>query len=87
MTLASQGYTVILDAKYDRQSLRAPVIEQAQTKGIAIEILYCEASEEVLRDRIAQRQGDISDADLNVLAQQSFEAFSEAEKTLVTTVN
>jgi uncharacterized protein len=86
-TLASQGYTVILDAKYDRQALRAPVIEQAQAKGIAIEILYCEASEDVLRDRIAQRQGDISDADLDVLAKQSFEAFSETEKSLVKTVS
>lgn len=85
-TLASQGYTVILDAKYDRQALRAPVIEQAQAAGIAIEILYCEASEEVLRDRIAQRQGDISDADLDVLAKQSFEAFTETEKPLVKTV-
>lgn len=87
VTLASQGYTVILDAKYDRQSLRAPVIEQAQAQGIAIEILYCEASEEVLRDRVSQRQGDISDANLDVLAQQSFEEFSEAEKPLVKTVS
>ncbi|MBD1842400.1 AAA family ATPase [Cyanobacteria bacterium FACHB-63] len=87
ITLASQGYTVILDAKYDRQSLRAPVIEQAQAQGIAIEILYCEASEEVLRDRIAQRQGDISDADLEVLARQTFEAFNEAEQPLVKAVS
>jgi hypothetical protein len=87
VTLASQGYTVILDAKYDRQALRAPVIEQAQAHGIAIEILHCEASEEVLRDRLVQRQGDISDADLDVLAQQTFEAFSETEKPLVKTVS
>lgn len=85
VTLASQGYTVILDAKYDRQALRASVIEQAQ--GIPVEILYCEASEEELRDRIAQRQGDISDADLDVLAKQSFEAFTETEKPLVKTAS
>ncbi|BAU13521.1 hypothetical protein LEP3755_40610 [Leptolyngbya sp. NIES-3755] len=87
VTLASQGYTVILDAKYDRQSLRASVIEQAQAQGIEIGILYCEASEDVLRDRIAQRQGDISDANLEVLANQSFEAFTEIEQPLVKTVS
>ncbi|GAP95071.1 bifunctional aminoglycoside phosphotransferase/ATP-binding protein [Leptolyngbya sp. NIES-2104] len=87
VTLASQGYTVILDAKYDRQALRAPVIEQAQAHGIPVEVLYCEASEEELRDRIAQRQGDISDADLDVLAEQSFEAFTETEKLLVKTMS
>ncbi len=85
--LASQGYTVILDAKYDRQALRAPVIEQAQAQGIAIEIRYCEAPEAVLRDRLSQRQGDISDADLDVLDRQTFEAFSETEKPLLQTIS
>ncbi|MCU0551082.1 MAG: AAA family ATPase [Leptolyngbya sp. Prado105] len=85
-TLASQGYTVILDAKYDRQALRAPVIEKAQAAGIEIEILHCDVSAEVLRDRVAQRQGDISDADLDVLAQQTFEAFSGSEKPFVKAV-
>ena len=85
--LASQGWTIILDAKYDRQALRTPVIEQAQAAGIAIEILYCEASEDDLRDRVSQRQGDISDADLEVLAQQTFEAFSETEKPFVRAVS
>jgi uncharacterized protein len=85
--LASQGYTVILDAKYDRQALRTPVIEKAQAQEIPIEILYCDVPAEVLRDRVAQRQGDISDADLDVLAQQTFETFSEAEKPFVRTVD
>ncbi|WNZ48708.1 AAA family ATPase [Leptolyngbya boryana CZ1] len=86
-TLASQGYTVILDAKYDRQALRTPVIEKAQAQGIEIEILYCDVPAEVLRDRVAQRQGDISDADLDVLANQTFETFSETEKPLVKTLS
>jgi predicted kinase len=59
------------------------VIEQAQAQGIAIEILYCEVPEDVLRERLSQRQDDISDADLNVASQQTFEAFSETEQPLV----
>jgi len=86
ITLASQGYRVILDAKYDRQALRAPVIEQAQAHGIEVEILYCEAPEEVLRDRVAQRQGDISDATIEVLTQQQMEPFTEMEKPFVKTI-
>ena len=86
ITLAAQGDTVILDAKYDRQAHRIPVIEQAQANGIAIEILYCEAPEAVLRDRVSQRQGDVSDANLEVLSQQTFEAFSETENPLIKAV-
>jgi uncharacterized protein len=84
--LASQGYSVILDAKYDRQAFRLPVIEQAQAAGIAVEILHCDAPMEVLRDRVMQRQGDISDATASVLENQQMEPFSEAEQAFVKTV-
>ncbi len=82
--LASQGYSVILDAKYDRQAFRLPVIEQAQGAGIPVEILYCDVPMEVLRDRVAQRQGDISDATPDVLENQRMEPFSDVEKAFVT---
>ena len=85
--LASQGFTVILDAKYDRQALRAPVIEKAQAYNIPLEILYCTAPEEVLRDRVSQRSGDISDADAAILAQQSMEPFSATEQPFVKTID
>jgi uncharacterized protein len=84
--LAAQGYCVILDAKYDRQAFRLPVIEKAQGAGIAVEILYCDAPMEVLRDRVMQRQGDISDATASVLENQQMEPFSEAEQAFVKTV-
>jgi aminoglycoside phosphotransferase family enzyme/predicted kinase len=86
ITLASQGYTVILDAKYDRQALRSPVIEKAEAAGLSLEILHCDAPAEVLRDRISQRS-DISDATPEVLATQSLDPFSEAELPLVKTIN
>ncbi|ELS03236.1 hypothetical protein Xen7305DRAFT_00029560 [Xenococcus sp. PCC 7305] len=83
--LASYGYTVILDAKYDRQSLRTAVIAKAQTKQISLEIIFCTAPEQVLRDRLWARTGDISDATVELLESQkkSFEAFTEAEKPLI----
>lgn len=87
LKLAAQGYTVILDAKYDRQTQRQTAIEQAKTNQIPIEILYCEAPIEVLHDRIAQRQGDISDATADVLAQQQLEPFTELEQPFVKTID
>ena len=83
--LANQGFTVILDAKYDRQALRSAVIFQANNNQIPLEIIFCTAPDEVLRDRLLARTGDISDATVDLLESQkkSFEAFTEAEKPLV----
>lgn len=87
--LAKEGYTVILDAKYDRLALRQPVIAQAQANNISLKIIYCSAPEAVLRDRLNQRQGDISDAGADLIASQkaNAEAFTTAEQVYVTTVN
>ncbi|NJR51524.1 MAG: AAA family ATPase [Leptolyngbyaceae cyanobacterium CSU_1_3] len=87
ITLASQGYTVILDAKYDRETLRLPVIAAAESQQIAIEILHCEAPLPVLRDRLQQRQGDISDATADLLDQQYMEPFTDAEKPYLKTLD
>jgi uncharacterized protein len=84
--LAVQGFTVILDAKYDRQSLRAAVIDLAQSEGIQLDIIHCNASERVLLDRLAQRTGDIADATVDLLASQqaAWEDFTVVEKPYVT---
>ena len=47
MMLVKEGYTVILDAKYDRLALRQSVITQARTQ-IPLKIVYCTAPESVL---------------------------------------
>ncbi|MEO1342377.1 MAG: adenylyl-sulfate kinase, partial [Cyanobacteria bacterium J06635_13] len=52
----------IIDAKYDRLSLRQPVITQAHANDIPLTIVHCTAPIEVLRDRLNKRQNDISDA-------------------------
>jgi uncharacterized protein len=83
--LAKQGWTVILDAKYDRQALRQPVITQAESNHLAVKILHCTAPLEVLRDRLNARQGDIADATADLLTDQIkvTEAFTETEQAKV----
>lgn len=87
--LATQGFSVILDAKYDRHSLRQKAIDLAKSQQIPLEIIYCMAPIEILSDRLSQRTGDISDAtsDLLTSQQESFEPFSEVEKTYLTTID
>jgi uncharacterized protein len=83
--LAQQGWTVILDAKYDQQALRKDAIAVAQQHHIPLQILHCTASMAVIGDRIRHRQGDITDATVSLLAQQQqqAEAFTKQEQEQV----
>jgi uncharacterized protein len=85
IALVNQSYTVILDAKYDRQALREAVIDRAA--GIPLQIIHCDAPLEVLGDRLRQRTGDIADATADLLPKQSLEAFSDKEKPFVKTID
>jgi uncharacterized protein len=87
--LAAQGWTVILDAKYDRRSVRAAALDLATLQGRPFQILHCTAPVEVLRDRLIQRTGDIADATVDLLASQqaAWEDFTAAERGYVTTVD
>ncbi|MEM8720160.1 MAG: AAA family ATPase [Cyanobacteria bacterium P01_G01_bin.39] len=87
--LTKAGYTIILDAKYDRLDQRQPVIAQAQSKNIPLKIVHCSVPISILRDRLNQRQNDISDAtaDLIDIQQKNAEAFTIAEQDYVTTVD
>ncbi|MCP6762597.1 MAG: AAA family ATPase [Fischerella sp. CENA71] len=83
--LASQGFNVILDAKYDRQQLRQEAIAQAQDKQIPLQILGCTAPLEVLQQRLQHRTGDIADATAELLESQlaAAETWTEKEKPIV----
>ncbi len=83
--LANQGFSVILDAKYDRQQLRAKAIAQAEFHQLPLQILHCAAPLEMIRERLQTRSGDIADAtaDLLTAQQAAAEPFTEAEKTYV----
>jgi uncharacterized protein len=87
--LTARGFTVILDAKFDRVSLRAPVIDLAQTQSIPLHIFHCTAPDVVLRDRLQQRTGDITDATVDLLASQqaAWENFTPTERPYVTAID
>jgi uncharacterized protein len=87
--LAARGWTVILDAKYDRRLLRAAVVDLAVDRGLPLQIIHCTAPVDVLRDRLIQRTGDIADATVDLLASQqaAWEDFTSAEGGYVRTVD
>lgn len=83
--LATQGYPVILDAKYDQQIFRLTALEQARMNHLPFRIFYCTAPLEILRDRLQRRRGDITDAGVDLLErqQQSVEPFKEIERPYI----
>jgi hypothetical protein len=83
IALAAQGYSVILDAKYDRQPLRQAVIDQAEAHQLPLYICHCTAPISVLQERLNTRDGDISDATADLLAKQQMEPFTDAEQPYV----
>jgi uncharacterized protein len=88
LLLAQQGWPVILDAKYDRQSLRQMVMEAAISAQIPIKIVQCTAPMEVLRDRLNRRTNDIADATADLLDSQinDAEPLTDSEKALAITL-
>ena len=87
--LADRGWDVILDAKFDRQNLRTDAINQAQSRGFPLQIIYCTAPIEVLQERLQQRRGDIADATAELLSSQqaAFQPFTELEQISVNIVD
>ena len=71
--LLLMGERVILDATFIEKARRTRLIERASRLGVRVSVLYCQAPDEVLRERIGQRSamgGDPSEADLTVLERQ-----------------
>ena len=87
ITLAQQGYSVILDAKYDRQALREAAITAAAQHQFPLHILHCDAPLEVLRDRLQKRTGDIADATADLLPKQFLEPFTATELPFVKAID
>jgi len=90
--LASKGFNVILDAKYDRTALRAEAIDQATTHHIPIQIIYCHTELDLIKQRLSDRtaaNNDIADATTDLLAsqQQAFEGFSESDRSILTSID
>jgi len=64
------GYSVIVDATFLKRAQREPFRQLAKRLGVGFVLLDLIAPPELLRQRLSQRQGDASDADLAVLALQ-----------------
>jgi aminoglycoside phosphotransferase family enzyme/predicted kinase len=87
LALAGEGYTVILDAKYDRAQQREAAQAAAEAAAIPFHIVHCTAPMAVLRDRVQARSGDIADATVAVLERQALEPFGPEAAAHVTTVD
>lgn len=87
--LASQGFSIILDAKFDRLAWRQKAIALAKAHQIPLSIVHCTAPLEILKERLRDRAQDISDATPNLLEQQraTAEPFTEVEQDFVTTID
>jgi aminoglycoside phosphotransferase family enzyme/predicted kinase len=61
--LIFDGQRVLIDASFRREADRRRFLETALRWGISGCMLLCRAEPDVIRSRLAQRQGDASDAD------------------------
>ncbi|MBG0745048.1 MAG: AAA family ATPase [Planktothrix agardhii KL2] len=89
LLLAKQGFWVILDAKYEQQERRGEVIETCHTHQLPLQIIECTAPMDILQERLQQRQGDISDATIDLLTSQrtTSQPFTDSEKNYLTTID
>jgi hypothetical protein len=87
--LAAHGFTVILDAKFDRRNFRQKLIEKANTFELPVTFVYCTASVDTLKNRLAQRSDDISDATEALTDHQiaEFEPFEPEEKKYIVSID
>ncbi|MXP65196.1 hypothetical protein E0493_17765 [Roseomonas sp. M0104] len=63
------GHCVIADAAFPEPAQRAGIAAAAARAGVPFQGIWLEAPMPLLRERIAARRGDVSDADLAVLEQ------------------
>ena len=68
--LLAAGWSVIVDATFLERQQRACFRDLAERAGVPFKILACSASTATLRQRIAERQGDASEATVAVLEWQ-----------------
>lgn len=81
------GYPVVLDAAFLRRAERDEARALAASLGMPFSILACEAPDTVLRDRLAARRDDASEADASVLDRLAASAEPLAPDELGSTEN
>lgn len=87
--LLAQGFSVLVDATFLDPQQREMFRRLAHTQGCPFHILHFHASEATLRQRLAERKGDASDADDSVLNKQlaSYQALSAQEQDETITID
>jgi predicted kinase len=80
--ITASGYSVILDATYNKEHGRQEIIDFAMNNQITYTIIYCDAPMDVIRERLNQRRNDVSDATAELLEHQqlSIDPFTTAER-------
>ena len=68
-SLLFEGGRVIVDANFRLDAQRRPFIDTAQHRGVPALLLVCQAEPEVIRQRLAARQRDASQADWAIYVQ------------------
>jgi hypothetical protein len=68
--ILNAGYSVILDATFSQPGYREQFRQFASELGLPWVVIDIHAPMELLRERVLQRQHDISDADVRVLEHQ-----------------
>lgn len=69
-TMLAAGHSVLLDATFVDPRLRAAAEDVATRANLPFHGLWLDASEHLLEGRLRSRQGDASDADIDVLKNQ-----------------
>lgn len=64
-----QGRRVVVDATFSREEPRREFLNLADRLAVPVGLLLCEAPEGLIRERLAARRGDASDADWEVYRQ------------------
>jgi len=87
--LNANDYLVFVDAAFLKHEQRQPFQVLADRSGVPYIILEITAPAEVLRQRIVEREHDVSDADLAVLEHQlsNWKSLHEDELQTVITVD
>lgn len=75
------GRTVVMDATFYSRASRGEAAAIARRMGTPMRLLLVTAPEEIVRERIAQRRDDVSDADFRVYLEMKalFEPLAETE--------
>ncbi|CAM2009902.1 bifunctional aminoglycoside phosphotransferase/ATP-binding protein [Acanthopleuribacter pedis] len=78
------GFSVVLDAKFDRRDQRDQARAALLKRGVSVDFIHCRARLETLAQRLTDRVGDVSDAGPDLLESQtqSWQPFSVEDQVL-----